>query len=113
MCGQTFNLVYGNYRIIDLAQQVKKALSEIGLDVGLQVDYQQIDNRSYQINGEKIKKALQFTPSISIAEGVKEIAQVLTQGKYRDFDHPIYYNLRWMKLLIEIEDRIKRTGKVL
>jgi nucleoside-diphosphate-sugar epimerase len=113
VCGQTFNLVYGNYRIIDLAQQVKKALSEIELDVSIKVDYRQVDNRSYQVNGKKIKKTLQFTPSISIAEGVKEIAQVLTQGKYRDFDHPVYYNLPWMKLLIEIEDRIKRTGKVL
>jgi hypothetical protein len=92
---------------------VKKALSEIGLDAGIQVDYHQVDNRSYKINGEKIGKALQFTPSVSIAEGVKEIAQVLTQGKYRDFDHPVYYNLPWMKLLIEIEDRIKKTGKIL
>ena len=113
VCGQTFNLVYSNYRIMDLAQHVKKALSEIGLDVSIKVDYRQVDNRSYQVNGEKIEKVLQLTPSVSIDEGVKEIAQMVAQGKYRDFDHPIYYNLRWMKLLVEIEDRIKKTGKVL
>ncbi len=46
-------------------------------------------------------------------DGVKEIAGVLSGGQYRDFDHPIYYNLRWMKLLVEIEERLKKTGKVL
>ena len=33
--------------------------------------------------------------------------------QFRDFDHPIYYNMRWMKLLVEIEERLKKTGKVL
>jgi len=111
--GEIFNLVHENYRVLELAHRVRKALAEIGVDVELDVNYEQIDNRSYRANGEKITKLLGFTPSVSVEDGVKEIAEVLRQGQYRDFDHPIYYNIRWMKLLVEIEDRLQKTGKVL
>jgi hypothetical protein len=31
---------------------------------------------------------------------------------YMDFDNPIYYNIRWMKLLEQARDVIKITGSV-
>ena len=78
-----------------------------------EINYDQVDNRSYRTNGEKITKVLGFTPSVSAEEGVKEIVDVLRSNQYRDFDHPVYYNMRWMKLLVEVEDRLGKTGKVL
>ena len=62
---------------------------------------------------QEIARVLGFTPSVSVEDGVKEIAEVLQSGQYRDFDHPIYYNMRWMKLLVEVEEGLKMTGKVL
>lgn len=111
--GQILNLVYENYRILELAHQVRETLAEIGIDVEVKVNYDQVDNRSYKVSGERITKLLGFAPSVSVQDSVKEIAEVLQEGKYRDFDHPIYYNMRWMKLLIEIEARLKKTGRVL
>ena len=111
--GEIFNLVYKNYRVLELAHRVKEALAKIGIDVVLDVNYDEVDDRSYRVSGQKIKKFLGFTPSISVEDGVKEIAGILRDGQYRDFDHPIYYNLRWIKLLVEIEERLKKTGKVL
>ena len=111
--GQILNLVYENYRILELANQVRETLAEIGIDVEVEVNYDQVDNRSYKVSGERITKLLGFAPSVSVQDSVKEIAEVLQEGKYRDFDHPIYYNMRWMKLLIEIEARLKKTGRVL
>ena len=111
--GEIFNLVCENYLIIELARQVGKALAEIGISVKIDVNYDEVDSRSYMIDGEKITKILGFTPSVSLMDGVKEIAEVLRNGQYRDFDHPIYYNVRWMKLLVDIENRLKKTGKVL
>ena len=111
--GQIFNLVYGNYRVLELSHQVKKTLAEIGIDVGVEVNYDQVDNRSYKVSGERITKVLGFAPSVSVEDSVKEIAEVLCEGKYRDFDHPVYYNMRWMELLVQIEDRLKKTGSVL
>lgn len=111
--GEIFNLVYRNYRILELAHRVRKALAEMGICVDVDVNYEQVDHRSYRTNGEKITRVLGFTPSVSVEEGVKEIVDVLRSGQYRDFDHPIYYNMRWMKLLVEVEGRLKKTGKVL
>lgn len=111
--GQIFNLVYKNYRILELAHRVRKALAEMGINVGVDVNYDQVDNRSYRTAGEKISQVLGFTPQVSVEEGVKEIVDVLRSNQYRDFDHPVYYNMRWMKLLVEVEDRLKKTGKVL
>jgi len=111
--GEIFNLVYRNYRILELAHRVRKALAEMGVQVDVDVNYDQVDNRSYRTDGEKISRVLGFTPSVSVEEGVKEIVDVLRSGKYRDFDHPVYYNMRWMQLLVEVEDRLKKTGKVL
>ena len=111
--GEIFNLVYRNYRILELAHRVRKALAGMDIAVEVDVNYDQVDNRSYRTGGEKITKVLGFTPSVSVEDGVKGIVEVLRSGQYRDFDHPIYYNMRWMKLLVEVEDRLKKTGKVL
>jgi nucleoside-diphosphate-sugar epimerase len=111
--GEIFNLVYKNYRILELAHRVRKALAELGIKVEVDVNYDQVDNRSYRTAGDKISKVLDFSPSVSVEEGVKEIVDALSGGQYRDFDHPIYYNMRWMKLLVEVEERLRKTGKVL
>ncbi len=110
--GQVFNVVQQNYRILELAHRVRRALGELGIPVEVDVNYDQTDNRSYRTNGEKLGRVVGFTPSITIEETVKEIAELLRSGRYRDFEHPIYYNMRWMKLLVEVEDRLNRTGKV-
>ena len=111
--GEIFNLVYKNYRILELAHRVKKALAEMGINVEVDANYDHVDSRSYRTAGDKIANVLNFTPSISIEDGVEEIVNVLRSGQYRDFDHPVYYNMRWMKLLVEIEERLEKTGKVL
>lgn len=111
--GEVFNLVYENYRILEVAHRVRKALAEMGIMVEVDVNYDQVDNRSYRSGGKKISRVLGFTPSVSVEEGVREIVEVLRSGQYRDFDHPIYYNMRWMKLLVEVEERLQKTGKVL
>ncbi len=111
--GEIFNLVYKNYRVLELAHRVREVLAEIGIDIELDVNYDEVDNRSYRVSGEKIANSLVFTPSVSVEDGVREIAGILHDGQYRDFDHPVYYNMRWIKLLVEIEERLKKTGKVL
>lgn len=111
--GEIFNLVDKNYRILELAHRVRRALAEMGINVEVDVNYDEVDHRSYRNSGNKISQVLNFTPAVSVEEGVKEIVEVLRSGRYRDFDHPKYYNMRWMKLLIEIEEMLKKTGKVL
>ena len=111
--GKVFNLVHANCRILDLATRVQRCLGEIGIHVGIEVNHEQSDDRSYMTSGRRITEELGFSPSTTIEDGVREIAHELSNGRHADFDHPVYYNLRWMKLLLEIEDRLGKTGPVL
>ncbi len=109
---QVFNLVYGNYLILDLATRVRDVLRARGMETALTVNSDLKDSRSYKVSGEKLVTMTGFQPQWSPEDGVREIAEHLKAGMLRDFDHPIYYNLPWMTLLLSVEDRIARTGPV-
>jgi nucleoside-diphosphate-sugar epimerase len=111
--GQVFNLVYGNYLILDLATRVRDALAAEGIGTTMSVNTDRKDARSYRVSGAKFKEAVGFTPAVSPEEGAKEIARNLLEGRLSNFDHPIYYNLPWMSLLLSVEERIEKTGPVL
>ena len=98
--GQLFNLVHNNFLIKDLAFSVKQALKD-DKDVAVEIQPGITENRSYRVAGEKIKQALGWESGITEGEGAREIFKVLKAGKYTDFDNPIYYNIKWMKMLVE------------
>lgn len=111
--GRIFNLVGENYKVLEMAHRTRRALREMGLDVRVEVNYDRVDNRSYRVSGEKIARTIGFEPRWTIERGVKEIAQKILDGVLpRDFDNPVYYNIRWMLLLKEMEDQLKVTGKI-
>ncbi|MFW6126097.1 MAG: NAD-dependent epimerase/dehydratase family protein [Chloroflexota bacterium] len=113
IAGEVFHVVLDNYRILDLARTVQEALGDLGIDVGLRVNHDEVDRRSYLTSGEKLKRALGFAPQVTVREGVADMARAVADGKCRDFDHPMYYNMPWLKLLLDVEDRIARTGPVM
>ena len=115
--GEIFNIIHGNYQILDLAHRVKEALKGIK-DVEVDVDYTEgrID-RSYKISKEKIEEKLKFRYQFSVEHSARNIAQHLKAfldkgGKLNDFEYPIYYNIRWMEHLVEMETMFKDIGSV-
>ena len=112
VCGQIFNLVYKNYRVLELAHWVRKALREIkGLNPEIEVDYSPRKDRSYRISGEKIKKVLGWEPKISVEESLKDMIKKIEEYGYTDWMNPKYYNIQWMKLLnevVELQKKVKR-----
>lgn len=109
--GQIFNLVHKNYRILELGHWVAETLKN-RVKIEVEVLFGSKESRSYRISGDKVKKVLGFEPSITVEEAVKEIYGILHSGKYTDFANPIYYNIDWMKLLVEMENKLKVIGKV-
>jgi nucleoside-diphosphate-sugar epimerase len=109
--GQIFNLVYKNYKILELANLIKNILKD-KISVEIDVEDKISDKRSYKISGEKLQRVLGFKPKVSISSSVKKIWNILNKGLYTDFDNPIYYNIEWMKLLVDIEERLKQIGRV-
>jgi nucleoside-diphosphate-sugar epimerase len=110
--GQIFNVVYGNFRISELALRVMEALKEVEVKAELKADYRYHGVRSYRVSGKKIERALDFTPAVSVEEAVKDMVESITHYRYTDFDNPRYYNIAWMKLLEEADKIIKVTGSV-
>jgi nucleoside-diphosphate-sugar epimerase len=98
--GQVFNLVHQNYLILELGQHVNEVLKG-ELNTRVEILPGTTENRSYRVSGDKIRKILDWEPEITVKQGALEILDKLNAGKYTDFDNPIYYNIQWMKMLVE------------
>jgi nucleoside-diphosphate-sugar epimerase len=109
--GQIFNLVYKNFRILELAHWINEVLKP-HKKVEIEVCFGTQESRSYRVAGEKIKKVLGFEPRVPVETAVKKIWEILCAGKYTDFSNPIYYNIEWMKLLVDMEQKLKVIGRV-
>lgn len=109
--GQIFNLVHENFRILELGHRIKESLRS-SRDVRVEVLFGTKESRSYRVSGKKFKKVFGFAPGLTIEAAVLEIWKILSSGQLTDFANPIYYNIEWMKLLVEMEQRLKVMGKV-
>jgi nucleoside-diphosphate-sugar epimerase len=109
--GEIFNLVNKNFKILELGHLVREILKPFK-KVEIDVLFGTKESRSYRVSGKKIKRVLGFEPKISVEQAVKEIWNILSSGRYTDFSNPIYYNIQWMKLLVEMEQRLKAIGRV-
>lgn len=108
--GEVFNLIHDNYRVLDIAHRVKNVLRGVK-EVSIDVDYEQNRmDRSYRISGKKIEEKIGFKPKVSIEESVEEIVEKIQNKEFLDFNNPIYYNIKWIELLSDMEKRIKEIG---
>lgn len=110
--GQIFNVVSKNFRIAELALHVQGELKRNGIEVDIAPDYSYKGIRNYRVSGKKIQTILNFKPTISVEESVKQMLKNIKAYKYDDFDNPRYYNLKWLQILEEADNIIKVTGSV-
>jgi nucleoside-diphosphate-sugar epimerase len=109
--GQIFNLVFKNYRILELAHWVREAFNPIK-KLEIEVDYSHYRTRSYRVSGQKIETVLGFKPSVPVRESVEHMVKMIQKNGYTDYLNPKYYNIQWLMLLSEMEGRLKRMGPV-
>ena len=110
--GQIFNIVYRNYRILELAHYVVNCLKGI-CEVKINVEYSDRPNRSYRMDGSKIKRMIGFEPEISVFDALKHLVKsVVGKQDPMDLINPRYYNIAWMSLLHEAEKIVKNSGSV-
>lgn len=60
------------------------------------------DPRSYRLNSDKLL-ATGFRPRKTVADAIHEVADAITSGQLRDEDR--WYNIKWMKHVLESELR--------
>lgn len=113
VCGEIFNLVYKNYRVLELTHWVQNALRELkNMNPEIEVDYSPRKDRTYRISGEKMKKVLGWKPKISVEESLKNMIRKIEEYGYTDYMNPRYYNIQWMKLLNEVANLQKKVKRI-
>lgn len=113
--GQVFNLVYRNYRVLELAHFVVDRLKARGKHANIRVEYSDRPNRSYRIAGDKIRNMIGFEPKVSVQQAIDEVLEHILDKNgnlIANITHPRHYNIEWMTMLHEAEDLIHRTGSV-
>ena len=88
IAGQVFNVVNKNYQKQELANFVKKYISDCKMEV---VDTK-AEIRDYNVNGEKIKNVLGFKANISLENGMREVLYALKIGIFKNPKDPRYIN---------------------
>ncbi len=109
--GEIFNLSHKNYRILELAHWVKKALAGV-VEVEIEVEYGSQIARDYRVSTKKIERVLGFRPVRKVEESARAIAGKVREGVHADFHNPRYYNIRWLELMVEMESHLKRIGSI-
>ena len=93
---EIFNIGYENLSIGEIAKKIKFILENNFNFNNIEINVESSnDNRSYHINSDKIFYVLNFQPSLTIEDAVKEIYE---KFKNNEFDNPmsnkIYYNVK-------------------
>ena len=106
--GQIFNVLSDNFEVLKLAHEVRRTL-EGHKGIRLDLEIQQVGiSRSYRVDGQRFQKRLGFEPRHHVGSAVDEMWDALECGI--DIDNPIYYNIRWLELLHEMERRLHAMG---
>ena len=94
--GETFNVSFENKKIIELAKIVSNNVKNFFNydNVEIEVKTETVDNRSYHVNSDKIKKVLNFEPHYNIDDAVQSLCQAFKDGKLPDsLTDPKYINV--------------------
>jgi nucleoside-diphosphate-sugar epimerase len=104
--GQRFNVGSNeqNYQIMQTAELVAK-----GLNKPFQFEwYGEPDHRSYQVNFDKIKNTLGFSPDWTADKGATEIVEALQNGTVKP--DQVTKTVAWYSSLLEWEQRLKEIA---
>lgn len=100
--GETFNIGYQNYSIMDLALFVKSVVENVFPEYGeIPITVTETnDIRSYRINSDKVKNALGFEAKRTIEDGVREMCEAYKAGKLpNSLTDPKYFNVKQLQEL--------------
>lgn len=105
--GHVFNVLSRNLKIIDIAHETRTALRQRNGKVRMNVQPASV-NRSYRVSGEKLEKTLGLTLGRDIGSAAVKIWDLLERDT--DVNNPIYYNIRWLELLVTMKRNLEQMG---
>jgi nucleoside-diphosphate-sugar epimerase len=90
-----YNLHQENVKIFDLANQVKKHIPSVKMEV---VDIKFQDARNYKVNSDKARKTLGFKPKFTAEDGIKEVKKIIEEQRIKDVNNPRYSNQSFLTM---------------
>lgn len=90
-----YNLHQENVKIIDLANQVKKHIPTVKMEI---VDIKFQDARNYKVNSDKARKTLGFKPKYTAEDGIKEVKKMIEEHRIKDVNNPRYSNQSFLTM---------------
>jgi nucleoside-diphosphate-sugar epimerase len=91
---KVYNVGYENYKVIEIAEMVKKTL---GKDIPINITPTD-DNRSYHVSSKKIKSELGFMPQHTVEDAIRDLRMAFENGKIANPMEDIrYYNIKTMQ----------------
>ena len=92
--GEVFNIGRENHKVIDLAHIIKNIIGDDEI-----VQKKVVDERSYHLNSDKIKKMLGFTNKKTIKDAVNDLKKAFEEGNIPDWKDIKYYNVKKIQQL--------------
>jgi nucleoside-diphosphate-sugar epimerase len=89
-----------NYTIAQVAEHVS---SVVQADVILREDVP--DARTYKVSFEKARRLLDFRPTVTLDEGIKELVEALRTGSVKDYRLPAYSNVLYLTTTVNVAHR--------
>jgi nucleoside-diphosphate-sugar epimerase len=92
-----FNLHSENVTIRELAERIRAIIPDAETEF---TDIPFEDLRNYRVSSDKAREAFGFEPLLTVEDGVREVARVVTKGRIRDTSMPRYSNLDFLRPLL-------------
>lgn len=93
--GRTFNFGFENLKVIEIAQLIQSALSDLNVEIKVT---DTLDQRDYHISSQKILDTIGYQPVSSILQEVKNLRKSIEAGQYPDVDAAEHYNMKFMQI---------------
>ncbi len=93
--GRTFNFGFENMKVIEIANEIQKQLSDLNAEI---VVTDTTDRRDYHISSSKILRELKYEPISSVRREVQELKKMLLSGAFSDIEDARHYNMKSMNI---------------
>jgi nucleoside-diphosphate-sugar epimerase len=92
-----YNLHSENVTIRELAERITALLPNVESEF---TDMPFEDLRNYRVSSERAQTAFGFEPTLSIEDGIRQIAEIVRDGRVQDTSVPRYSNLDFLRPLL-------------
>jgi nucleoside-diphosphate-sugar epimerase len=92
-----FNLESENVTIRGLAERIAAFYPDVDVTY---TDLPFQDLRNYRVSSEKARAAFAFDPQLTVEDGIRQVARVVSDGRIRDTSSPRYSNIDFLRPLL-------------